>query len=233
MLSILRQAGAASLGFLILAAAGFDAAETNRAAASVAPQVSSDPSDLAVLLRPTAEARPRRDQHGERPTPESLRDRLVVVSFVSAGCTIVCAVRTLDLDRLARALPEPLRERVRFLALDTEPARDEGGDDGGAAAGRLRAFADGLVGPETPLRFLDGDAAATAALAARLRYPASALPEPPQTVLVFDRRGRIAMTYGSDPLDVPRLSRDLALLDTFEDGVGRPPRGASEPASTP
>lgn len=221
MFSILRQAVAASVGLVVFATAGPGGAETRRVAAA-GPE---GPSDLAILLQPTAEARPRRDQHGARPTPETLRDRLVVVSFVGAGCTIVCAVRTLDLDRLARTLPEPLRGRVHFLALDTDPAP--------ADADAPRARADGLVGPTTPLRFLEGDAAATAALAARLRYPESALPEPPQTVLVFDRRGRIAMTYGSDPLDAPRLGRDLAILDTFEDGVGRPPRGAAEPAPAP
>ncbi|MFY9290117.1 MAG: hypothetical protein WAP03_05405 [Methylorubrum rhodinum] len=222
MPSIFRQTVAASLGLLALATTGLGAAETGGAEAS------SGSSDLAVLLQPTAASRPRRDQHGERPTPESLRDRLVVVSFVSVGCTIVCAVRTLDLDKLARALPEPLRGRVSFLALDTDPTGDDARDE----AGRLRRFAEGLVGPTTPLRFLDADAAATAAIADRLRYPARALPEPPQTILVFDRRGQIAMTYGSDPLDAPRLRRDLAILDTFENGVGRPPRGTSEPAPT-
>lgn len=167
------------------------------------------------------ESRPRRDQRGEHPTVETLRDHLVIVSFVSADCTIVCAVRTLELDKLARSLPENLRERVSFLALDTAPA----GDD----ASPLRHFADGLVGPTTPLRFLDSDAASTAAIAARLRYPASALPEPPRTVLVFDRRGEIAMSYGSDPLDAPRLLRDLTILETFENGLGHPPRSAAAP----
>jgi cytochrome oxidase Cu insertion factor (SCO1/SenC/PrrC family) len=126
-------------------------------------------SDLAFLLRPTMESRPRRDQRGEHPTVETLRDHLVIVSFVSSDRTIVCAVRTLELDKLARSLPENLPERVSFLALDTAPA----GDD----ASPWRHFADGLVGPTTPLRFLDSDAASTAAIAARLRYPASALPE--------------------------------------------------------
>lgn len=215
MPSIFRQSAAAGLACFVLATTGPASAEPHRAA----PR-----SDLSVLLRPNADAPPRRDQHGVAPTAEALHDRLVVAAFVSADCTIVCAVRTLELDKLARALPEALRDRVSVLALDTDPARDGGG--------RLRAFAEGLVGTTTPLRFLGGDAASNAAIMARLRYPATSLPEPPQTVLVFDRRGALAMTYGSDPLDAPRLLRDLTVLETFEDGLGRPPRGPAAPAST-
>lgn len=183
--------------------------------------VSAGRTDLDILLQPTGEAVPRRDQHGTGVAAEALRDRLVVVSFVSVDCSIACVVRTLDLDRMVRSLPAALRARVSVLCIDTDPARDD--------APRLRAFADGLVGRDTALRFLDSDAAATAALVARLRYPPSALPEPPPSLLLFDRRGQIAMTYGTDPLDAPRILRDLTTLEAFEDGVGRPPRGAPAP----
>ncbi|WP_407529134.1 SCO family protein [Methylobacterium oryzisoli] len=182
-------------------------------------------SDLDDLLWPAAEASWRMDQNGRRLAAALLRDRVVVVSFVSADCSIVCAVRTLDLDKVARALPEPLRERVRFLALGTDPARD--------ASGRLRAFAEGLVGASSRLRFLPSEPAETAARATLLRYPAGALPEPPPVILLFDRRGRVAMTYGSDPLDGPRLLQDIALLETFAHGLDRPPGRASTEPSTP
>lgn len=212
MPSIVRRTLAASLSLLVLA--------TELKAA--APEPVARPSDLAGLLQPLADSPPRLDQQGAPVTAETLHDRIVVVSFVNGTCTIVCAVRTLELDKLARALPEPLRDRVRFLALGTDPSRDD--------AGRLRALADGLVGPTTPLRFLGSDAAANAAVMARLHYPERLLPEPPPTLLMFDRRGGIAMSYGSDPLDAPRLLADLTVLETFEDGVGRPPRGAARAA---
>ncbi|SFK96946.1 SCO family protein [Methylorubrum salsuginis] len=213
MPSIVSQAFAATFGLLVLATTGPKAA---------APEQAVRPSDLAGLLQPLAASPPRLDQHGARITAETLHDRLVIVSFVNGECTVVCAVRTLELDKLARALPERLRERVRFVALGTDPARDD--------AGRLRALADGLVGPTTPLRFLGTDAPANAAVMARLHYPERLLPEPPPTLLLFDRRGELAMTYGSDPLDAPRLLADLTVLETFEDGVGRPPRGAAPTA---
>ena len=168
-------------------------------------------SDLETLLRQPDPRWERVDVHGRILGPVLLRDRLAVVSFVSAGCTILCVTRTMDLDRLARGLPAALRDRVVFLAIDTDPAADDGP--------RLRAFAEDLLGPSPRLRILPSDGEAVAALAARLRYPASALPEPPPTILLYDRRGQLAMTYGGDPLDAPRLQRDITLLDTFETGL--------------
>lgn len=179
----------------------------------------SDPSGgLGALLWPHGTAESRRDASGSALSGDALRDRLTVVSFVSAGCTVLCVTRIMDLDRLARTLPDTLRGRVVFLAVDTDPAADD--------AGRLRTFAESVVGPHSPLRFLTSDEAATKALAGKLGYPAASLPEPPSTILLFDRRGRMAMSYGGDPVDAARLQRDIAILDTFTEGLDGPPPAA-------
>ena len=120
----------------------------------------------------------------------------------------------MDLDALARALPESLKDRVVFLVIGTDAA------DGAA---RLRAFAEGLLGPSPRLRVLPSDAAQAKAVTEQLHYPAASLPEPPPTTLLFDRRGAIAMTYGGAPLDRQRLQRDLAALDAFTEGLDRAP----------
>lgn len=162
-------------------------------------------SDLGELLSGAGGAR-RIDQHGRALAAEDLRDKVVVVSFVAEDCSVVCILRARDLDAVARGL----RGAAVFLTLAMGDARD---------AGRLRAFAEGVVGAASPLRFLANDPEGTARLAALLRYPAAALPEPPPQILLFDRRGQVAMTYGGDPVDGPRLGRDIALLRTFEGGL--------------
>lgn len=177
--------------------------------------------DLEDLLAPGGRLAARADIHGRALGPGSLDDRLAVVAFVSADCSILCVTRTMDLDRLARDLPGSLRGRVAFLAVGTDPA---------AGPARLRAFADDLLGAAPALRFLAPDAAGVRAILERLRYPAASLPEPPPTILLFDRRGRIAMTYGGAPLDAPRLASDLSALDTFTQGLGRPPAAVPDPA---
>lgn len=171
-------------------------------------------SDLDALLAAPGRAGPRVDVDGRPLLPESLRDRLAVVSFVSADCTILCVTRTMDLDALARDLPASLRGRVVFLAIGMDPA----GDD----AARLRGVVKQLLGPAPQVRVLPSDAAGVKAVAATLRYPASSLPDPPPAILLFDRRGQSAMVYGGDPLDAPRLRRDLVALDAFAEGLDRP-----------
>lgn len=170
-------------------------------------------NDLDALLA-TSKAGPRVDLDGRPLLPDALRDRLAVVSFVSADCTIRCVTRTMDLNALARDLPAALRGRVVFLAIGMDPA----GDD----AARLRGVVKQLLGPAPQVRVLPSDAAEVKAVAEALRYPATAQPEPPPTILLFDRRGRTAMVYGGDPLDAPRLQRDLVALDAFTEGLDRP-----------
>lgn len=172
-------------------------------------------NDLSRLVGAQDGPSARIDSHGRPLTAELWRDRLTVVSFVSASCSILCVTRTMDLDRLARDLPAGLRGRVVFLAIDTDPAADD--------TPRLRAFADDLLGPGAQLRLLPSNAVSVKAVAESLHYPAASLPEPPPTILLFDRRGQVAMSYGGDPLDAPRLARDLAVLDTFTQGLGHPP----------
>jgi protein SCO1 len=179
-------------------------------------------SELRALLWPGDETAARLDHRGRGLTEAALRDKVVVVAFVSADCAITCVVRTMELDRLARALPRALRGRVLVLGIDTDPVRDDGG--------RLRAFAEGLVGAATPLRLLVGDPAWTAALAARLRDPPTAPPGVPSGILLFDRRGQVAMAYGGETLDGSRLLRDVSALATFDQGLDRQPDGTDASA---
>ncbi len=194
--------------------------------ASVAPGTNAAAtvrSDLDDLLWPSASALRRIDQRGAALTPADLHDRIAVVTFVAPDCSIVCVTRILDLDRVAKALPETVRDRAVFLAVSLADPKTS---DGVTA---LRTFVDGTVGAQTRLRVLAGDAAWTAALVAMLRYPAALLPEPPPQVLVFDRRGGIAMSYGGDPVDRPRLERDIPLLDSFAQGLDAAPASGSHP----
>ncbi|OAS15971.1 SCO family protein [Methylobacterium platani] len=191
--------------------------------AAVEPRTSpaaASRSDLATLLWPAGGPR-RVDQRGASLSPADLRDRIAVVAFVAPDCSIVCVTRILDLDRVAKALPEALRDRAVFLAVSLDDRRD--------GTPTLRAFAEGTAGAGTRLRFLAGDPAWTAAIAAMLRYPAASLPEPPPQVMLFDRRGGIAMSYGGDPLDRPRLAADIALLDSFPQGLDAAPAGDAHP----
>lgn len=177
-------------------------------------------SDLESLVWPTP-GPVRLDQAGHAVSAARLADRLVVVSFITTGCTITCVIRTRDLAALKRSLPGPLRARVAVLAVTLDPARDDGP--------ALRAFAEGLGLDPAQVAVLGSDPDTAARQRAALRYPADRS-DPPDTVLVFDRTGQLAMSYGANPLDRPRLARDLAELDRFAQGVGHPPTHPASPA---
>ncbi|ACA15046.1 Uncharacterized protein SCO1/SenC/PrrC involved in biogenesis of respiratory and photosynthetic systems-like protein [Methylobacterium sp. 4-46] len=186
------------------------------------------PSAIEDLVWPDAPGtRIRRDQSGRPLTPETLRDKVAVVGFVSTQCPITCVVLARELDALAGALPPSLRDRVVIVAVTVDPARDD--------VAALRRFGEGMGIDPGRVRLVTSDPAATAHQAALLRYPADRLPLPPPRLLVFDRRGDLAMIYGTEPVDRPRLLTDLALLERFEAGIHAPPRpdGAPLPASNP
>ncbi len=205
MRPIVKHIAALALGLPLWGSAGTAAVEPRMAAA--VPSA----SDLDALLWPAGAAARRVDQYGVALTAADLRDRIVAVSFVAPDCAIVCVARTLDLERVAQSLPDGLRERAVFLAIGF-----------GGSSEALRAFAHGTVGARPRLRVLSGDPAWSTALARMLRYPATALPEPPPQILLFDRRGAVASNYGGDPVDRPRLAGDIALLDTFAQGLDAP-----------
>ena len=177
-------------------------------------------SDLDTLLWPNPEAL-RRDQAGHALTPGRLHDRVVVVTFLTTGCGIACVIRLRDLATLDRDLPGTLRGRVAVLGVTLDPARDH--------AVALRAFGEGLGLDPVRCALVDNDPDTVARQRAALRYP-SDRSEPPDTVLVFDRTGQLAMSYGANPLDRPRLARDLAALDRFAQGVGSPPSPSTTPS---
>ncbi|MGY2051187.1 SCO family protein [Methylobacterium sp. JK268] len=181
-------------------------------------------SDLEALLWPDPVSGGQHwDQTGRLVAAGALRDRVVVVGFVSTQCPITCVVLARDLDALVAALPAPLRERVAVLAVSVDPDRDD--------ARALNRFGEALtIGPDR-VRLLTSDRAAVAHYAAALRYPRDRLPAPPPTLLAFDRAGTLAMTYGADLLDRSRLLRDLALLDRFERGIRQPAREDGAPTS--
>lgn len=164
-------------------------------------------SDLNNLLWPVGTTAQRIDQRGVTFSPAALRDKVVAVSFVTPDCSITCVTRTIDLDRVAKALPETVRKGAVFLTISL--------DNASGGAGRLRAFVDDTVGADTRLRVLAGDSTWTAAVTAMLRYPKASLPEPPGQIMLFDRRGAVATNYGGDPVDRPRLEGDITLLQTF------------------
>jgi protein SCO1/2 len=64
------------------------------------------------------------NQDGRRVTLSDFAGKVVVITFLYTSCTDVCPVLVNALDAVGRRLSESERERVRFIGISVDPARD-------------------------------------------------------------------------------------------------------------
>jgi len=72
------------------------------------------PNDLKSLV----------DQEGKRFSFDQLKGRTVVMNFVFTHCPVSCPLQTRALTAVQRALPRSLHDRVQFVSVSMDPARD-------------------------------------------------------------------------------------------------------------
>ena len=162
---------------------------------------------LAACSRGRAEMMPSFtlvDQAGATVKSESLRGRVLVVSFVFTTCVEACPLVTAQLARVqARARTEKLDERVRFVSITLDPVTD--------TPDVLRRYASAYGIDLTTWHFLTGAAADVTRVVrafglnavARERIVHGSL------VVLVDGQGRIAERRTDLELDPDRLLASL------------------------
>jgi len=149
------------------------------------------------------------DQRGEPFATEQLRGKTVVLNFIFTHCPGICPLQTQALRRVAAALPEPVREHVHFVSVSVDPERD--------TPRELTLFAKKhgvdlerwtfVTGREQELRAL-GESYSAQAL------PTGAGPLDHRTeIRLINAEGRLMQTYTGNPLDEPRLAREIETVD--------------------
>jgi protein SCO1/2 len=169
--------------------------------AALRPFVSSPPSAVPsnALL----------DQRGEPFAMAQLRGKSVVLNFMFTHCPGICPLQTQALLRVRARLPEAVRERVHFVSVTVDPEHD--------SPGVLAAFAakQGVSGEGWT--FVTGPAPRLAALGddySVRALPAGAGPLDHRTeVRLINARGELMQTYTGNPLDEPRLAREIQTVD--------------------
>jgi cytochrome oxidase Cu insertion factor (SCO1/SenC/PrrC family) len=151
------------------------------------------------------------DQRGEPFDVERLRGKTVVLNFIFTHCPGVCPLQTQALQRVRSALPEEVRERVRFVSVSVDPGRDT---PAALSAFAAKHAADTehwtfVTGPERELRAFSESYSAQA-------LPEGASPLDHRTeVRVINARGQLMQTYTGNPLDAPRLEREIQTVDAL------------------
>jgi len=149
------------------------------------------------------------NQRGEPFAMEQLRGKSVVLNFIFTHCPGICPLQTQALRRVAAALPEPVRERVHFVSVSVDPERDTPSE---LALFSTQQGVDPerwtfVTGRERELRAL-GDSYAAQAL------PTGAGPLDHRTeIWLINAEGQLMQTYAGNPLDEPRLAREIRTVD--------------------
>jgi protein SCO1/2 len=121
------------------------------AAATVAMTMYRDGSGVATAASITSPDALRGlvDQDGRSFSFERLKGRTVVMNFIFTHCAVSGPQQTRALAEIQRALPAPLRERVQFVSVSMDPARD--------TAPVLKQFASGVGADLAGWSFVTGD----------------------------------------------------------------------------
>jgi protein SCO1/2 len=161
-----------------------------------------------------------RDQHGTPFELEQLGGSTVLLNFVFTRCAAVCPTQTRELAALRQALPDDLRDEVKFVSVSLDPSHDTPAELERFAeknGARFRNWSFLAASPEATRRLvgqLQGAAPSVLAEAAASRQVSMAPESRHETALyLFDREGRLLQRYVGAPIDQPRLVSELAGAD--------------------
>jgi protein SCO1/2 len=149
------------------------------------------------------------NHRGEPFAMDQLRGKSVVLNFIFTHCPGICPLQTQALRRVRAQLPEPVRERVHFVSVSVDPERD--------TPTALAAFAAKHGVDQEDWTFVTGPAQELSALGESYSaqvLPAGAGPLDHRTeVRLINAEGRPMQTYTGNPLDEPRLAREIQTVD--------------------
>jgi cytochrome oxidase Cu insertion factor (SCO1/SenC/PrrC family) len=149
------------------------------------------------------------DQDGRQVALRRLSGRVVLVNFVYTGCSTICPVQTRALADLQRQLPEPLRRQVHFLSISLDPLTD--------TPQTLKAFSQRMGADLKRWSFVTGKPEDMERVADQLRLfrpgPDTKRPDDHSTALwLIDAQGQLRMRYAGNPPDIPRLLREISVV---------------------
>lgn len=145
------------------------------------------------------------DQAGRGIAAGQFAGRLAVITLLQRDCDATCAMRIIDLGRIARALPPTLAGRVAMIAIDT----------GGRSVAGLRRLGRTWRLDARRWTLVGGSSASTVSARRSFDVTLTGEAEPSAVVAVFDANGSLRQRYTGAPLDRDRLSREIAVIDAL------------------
>jgi protein SCO1/2 len=170
-------------------------------------------------LPPALVGIPLTDQNGNTLGANEFAGHALLVNFMFTSCSAVCGRQTTALKAVRDALPQGVRDRVRFVSISVDPENDDAAD--------LKRFATRHGADVRGWSFVRSDELNTQQLTLRMAAfePGTGARPPPSAhtlgLYLFDREGRLVQRYAGSPIDVARLSRELVALDDLKPSEAR------------
>ncbi|MDH4391532.1 MAG: SCO family protein [Aquabacterium sp.] len=150
-----------------------------------------------------------RDQDNKPLRTAQFNSKLVLVHFVFTGCSTTCPIQTRALADMQAQLAPALRRQVQLLSVSLDPLHD--------SPQVLKAYAQRMGADESGWRFATGRPPDIERVSDALRLfrpgpQARKLDDHSTALWLVDATGQLRMRYSGNPVDVPRLLRELAAL---------------------
>jgi protein SCO1 len=145
------------------------------------------------------------DQDGKAISLRTFEGRTLVLHFILTRCVEACHTQVRSLRAVRAALPADTRDRVQFLSISIDPARD--------TPETLRQYADAMGIDDPDWRFATASPDRIAQLARGLGVKRESLPDGQMdhtlVVILFDAKGQLFQRYAGADVNTPRLVREI------------------------
>ncbi|MDD2802473.1 MAG: SCO family protein [Methylococcales bacterium] len=153
------------------------------------------------------------DQNNQALPLSQYQGKTLLLNFIFTTCGAICPLQTRQLVEVQRQIPLEHRHTIRFLSLTVDPEHD--------TPEKLSAYAKTMGVDLTNWALATGTPEDIFAIAKQLRAfdPKKSSPsagDHSNMLYLFDKKGMLIQRYSGDPVDVPRVAREIQQLDQLK-----------------
>lgn len=150
------------------------------------------------------------DQNGRVFPLANYKGKTLLVNFIFTTCGATCPLQTRQLVEVQKKIPKGERKAIRFLSITVDPNHD--------TPAILKTYAKTMGADTSDWTFATGNEQVVAKLTKQLHVYDPRKTKPQATdhtnlLYLYDKNGLLMQRYGGDPIDIPRLAREIQQLN--------------------
>lgn len=150
------------------------------------------------------------DQNGRVFPLANYKGKTLLVNFIFTTCGATCPLQTRQLVEVRKKIPKEELKTIRFLSVTVDPTHD--------TPAILKTYAKTMGADTSDWTFATGTEQVVAKLTKQLHIydPRKTKPQANDHInllYLYDKNGLLMQRYSGDPVDIPRLAREIQQLD--------------------